>query len=438
MAKAPKQSKEDKEESKAAAAAEAAAKRNRKKGKGKDFKYTAAMAGVIGACVLGMILALSGPSAKKSGGSSRLDTYVNDRYTISDATAKAEGNFTAAASPFFNKWTLADVKWGHAGISLSGMLGMPGAVQVCESDEGLEGGVVPPRYDARENHASCFQEVYDSGNCSSSYAIAAAESLSQRFCIADTEKYSTLKLSPQQILSCDKKSRGCKGGGVDSVFAYIQRRGLYPEECLPYAGPKAAQCKTGCEESKKLKMIEHCVLTKEKAVKREIFNRGPVVAPVYLKSDYLVYKDGVYSPTPDSEPLYDQDGQPLMHAVTVLGWGKSQGTPYWIVRHSYGSSWGENGYARIGIDTIMRSSYVVVGVPGTDEALAAQEQKKQEEEKRKEERKIERAARDERIKAQREQMEAEKKAEKEATDLKEMDEDDDFEAEVDLDDEIET
>merc|ERR1711920_393390 len=46
---------------------------------------------------------------------------------------------------------------------------------------------------------------------------------------ADIGKYKGLRLSPQQVISCDKKSQGCNGGGVDSVWGYIQRRGLYPE-----------------------------------------------------------------------------------------------------------------------------------------------------------------------------------------------------------------
>merc|ERR1719359_1738383 len=139
---------------------------------------------------------------------------------IEDVTTRAEGNFTAAAAPFFNKWTLADVKWGHAGISLSNMVGISGAIQVCESDEGTEGGALPPAYDARDNWPGCFGDARDAGNCSSSYATAAADALAARFCIADNDKYGDLRLSAQQILSCDKKSRGCKGGGVDSVWAY--------------------------------------------------------------------------------------------------------------------------------------------------------------------------------------------------------------------------
>merc|ERR1711920_415256 len=89
---------------------------------------------------------------------------------------------------------------------------------------------------------------------------------------ADIGKYKGLRLSPQQVISCDKKSQGCNGGGVDSVWGYIQRRGLYPEECVPFAGDKQAACKTDCKEEQKMKAIRHCLLGgDEKEMKREIF-----------------------------------------------------------------------------------------------------------------------------------------------------------------------
>merc|ERR1719311_1482083 len=149
-------------------------------------------------------------AALPSGGSrktSKLESQVNDWSFIRDVNAKADGNFTAAASPFFNNWKMMDLKFGFGGVSISSMVGMPGAVQYCEKDSTFEGGGIPSSYDARKEWPNCFHEVYDSGNCTASYAIAAATSLSTRFCIADADKYSGLKLSPQQVLSCDKKKQ---------------------------------------------------------------------------------------------------------------------------------------------------------------------------------------------------------------------------------------
>ena len=66
-------------------------------------------------------------------------------------------------------------------------------------------------------------------------------------------------------------------------------------------------------------------------LRHEIFNRGPVVVPVLLKDDFLVYKSGVYTPTDNANQQYGANLEPLLHAVTIMGWGRSEGTPYWLV-----------------------------------------------------------------------------------------------------------
>jgi len=306
-------------------------------------------------------------------------------------------------------------------------------LQVCPQDEDTEGGAIPGSYDVREASPGCVGPVLDAGNCSSSYAIAAAGSLSSRFCVADVEKYKNLRLSPQQVLSCDKKSQGCNGGGVDSVFAYVQRRGLYPEECVPFAGDKKTECKTSCEETKKHKALGYCVMTAgEKAIKREVFNRGPVVAAIDMKDDFLVYEGGVYTPTRYARDQFGADNKPLLQAVLILGWGRQDGTKYWLVQSSWGEKWGEKGFARVAVGTALREHYVIVGTAATAEAIAEKEKEDAKLAERKEIAKQERAERDTRIAEQRRLREEEQKAAQEEADLTDLDADD-LDDDVDLD-----
>jgi len=328
------------------------------------------------------------------------------------------------------------VTYGLDGVSVKGegMLGFAGALQRCpEVDESLETGAVPPAYDLREQAPTCTSgEVYNQGNCSSSYAIAAATALGSRFCVSDQEAYGNTRLSPQQALSCDKKSQGCKGGGIDSVWTYIERRGLFPESCVPFAGGKEAACKSDCAPEQKLKAIDHCMMRGAKNIKREIFNRGPVVAPMYLKDDFMVYKGGVYTPTENANMQFGADGQPIQHAVTIMGWGRFEGTPYWIVKNSWGTTWGEDGWARVAINTgAIREEAVIVGNAATPEALAAEEKRKEAEAIRKEELKKERAERDARIR-EREAARAAEEAERLAS-QEDLDFEDDEELDLDAD-----
>jgi len=65
---------------------------------------------------------------------------------------------------------------------------------------------------------------------------------------------------------------------------------------------------------------------------------------VSIEADQRVfqsYKSGIFNST--------ACGTRKDHATDVVGWGSSAGTDYWIMRNSWGTSWGEKGYMRLEI-----------------------------------------------------------------------------------------
>ena len=85
-------------------------------------------------------------------------------------------------------------------------------------------------------------------------------------------------------------------------------------------------------------------------IKTAISTYGTVDVAVYVDSAFQAYSSGVYEDTntkPDSDPYYYTSSN---HAVALIGWDDNPtegGGGCWILRNSWGTTWGESGYMRI-------------------------------------------------------------------------------------------
>lgn len=151
-----------------------------------------------------------------------------------------------------------------------------------------------------------------------------------------------MTLAEQQLVDCAQNfnNHGCQGGLPSQAFEYIlYNKGIMGEDSYPYIG-KNGQCKFNPEKAVAfVKNVVNITLNDEAAMVEAVALYNPVSFAFEVTEDFMMYKSGVYSSnschkTPDK----------VNHAVLAVGYGEQNGLLYWIVKNSWGSNWGNNGY----------------------------------------------------------------------------------------------
>jgi cathepsin H len=70
--------------------------------------------------------------------------------------------------------------------------------------------------------------------------------------------------------------------------------------------------------------------------------KGPISVAFQVVADFRLYKGGIYA-----SQECKQGPKDVNHAVLVVGYGEEKGIPYWIIKNSWGTTWGEEGYSRM-------------------------------------------------------------------------------------------
>ena len=172
------------------------------------------------------------------------------------------------------------------------------------------------------------------GCCWAFSAVAAMEGITQ----LKTGKL--VSLSEQELVDCDTsgQDQGCEGGLMDDAFDFIlNNKGLTTESNYPYKGIDGT-CNSN-EESNHAAAItghEDVPANSESALLKAVASQPISVAIDASGSDFQFYSSGVFT---------GECGTELDHGVTAVGYGASaDGTKYWLVKNSWGTGWGQEGY----------------------------------------------------------------------------------------------
>ncbi|KAJ3670888.1 hypothetical protein LUZ60_008314 [Juncus effusus] len=178
--------------------------------------------------------------------------------------------------------------------------------------------------------------VKDQDPCGACWAFAAVGAMEGAVKIRTGQ---LMSLSEQEVLDCTGNGMSCDGGTMEAAFSFIMRnRGLTSERNYPYHRSQGS-----CNARMKAKSVANIrgyekVPRSETSLLNAVANQ-PVSAGVEGSGiDFQLYGGGLFT---------GYCGTDLDHAITVIGYGMSQNTKYWLVKNSWGSGWGEGGFMRM-------------------------------------------------------------------------------------------
>jgi C1A family cysteine protease len=188
----------------------------------------------------------------------------------------------------------------------------------------------PEIFDWREMNG--VTSVKNQGNCGSCWAFAALAVLESQLLIHTGVEYN---LSEQHLVDCDPFSWGCGGGNMESAWMYMEWEPARLESDYPYEASDE-ECRAELHPGYVRTIGYDAYAGSVDAIKEALMDYGPLATSMGANSQFQNYSGGCYA---------DDANTPTNHGVVIVGWDDTvcEGGS-WIVKNSWGTQWGENGY----------------------------------------------------------------------------------------------
>ena len=202
---------------------------------------------------------------------------------------------------------------------------------------------LPTHFDWR-NYAgqNWMTSVKDQGSCGSCVAFGSVAAVEGQFKIQANSPTWDIDLSEAHLFSCGGGS--CQEGWyVSSALNYLQTYGTPDEACSPYQAGNL-KCSNSCPDwqSRAFKLSSWNWVAADPSSIETALQSGPLVATFDVYTDFFSYTSGIY--------YYTWGGLEGGHAVAIVGYDSIQ--QYWIAKNSWGPSWGDGGYFKIGFGQV--------------------------------------------------------------------------------------